>query len=104
MEKLAPKLETLVPEYAIAAGLPLTEAKTFTVIYLTYGAEAAAKLPGITEKILGGALLGSQWAYAYSLHYVWYTSIAFGCCAMICAALLPNTAKFQTNRIAVELS
>lgn len=31
-------------------------------------------------------------------------SIAFGVCAMVCAALLPNTRKFQTNRIAVELS
>lgn len=40
---------------------------------------------------------------AYTVHYR-YVSIAFGICAMICAILLPNTAKFQTNRIAVELS
>lgn len=37
------------------------------------------------------------------MFYRWM-SIAFGVCAMICSALLPDTKKFQTNRIAVELS
>ena len=32
-----------------------------------------------------------------------YTSIAFGICAMICAIFIPDTRKFQTNRIAVQL-
>lgn len=87
----------------MAAGLPVSEAKTFVETYLTVPDEAA-KLPGVTAGVLRGALTGSEWAYAESLHYVWFTSIAFGCLAMIAAALLPDTGKFQTNRIAVDLS
>ncbi|KAK5725874.1 hypothetical protein LTR15_004064 [Elasticomyces elasticus] len=100
--KLKVKLPALVAEYAIKAGLPLAQAELFVVTYLTAPTEVS-KLPGITAEILEGALTGSQWAYAESLRYVWYTSIAFGICAMIAAAFIPNTKKFQTNRVAVAL-
>lgn len=73
-EKLTAKLPTLVGFYAVEAGLPLEEAKAFVGTYLTPelgGPTAAAELPGITLKIMDAALLGSQWAYAQSLHYVW---------------------------------
>ena len=33
-----------------------------------------------------------------------FTSIAFGCLAMVAALCLPSTRKFETNRIAVDLS
>ena len=69
-EKLPIKLETFVAEYAIKAGLPMSELKTFVGTYLTVPTEAA-KLPGITPEILRAALTGSEWAYAESLHYVW---------------------------------
>lgn len=32
-----------------------------------------------------------------------YTSIAFGILSMVCSLLIPNTARFQTNRVAVAL-
>ena len=70
VKKLTPNLITLVPKYAIEAGLPLSEAKAFVGAFLTVP-EEAAKLPGITPQIMAGALRGSQWAYANSLHYVW---------------------------------
>ncbi|KAK5685652.1 hypothetical protein LTR17_027036 [Elasticomyces elasticus] len=100
--KLKVKLPALVAEYAIKAGLPLAQAELFVGTYLTAPTEVS-KIPGITAEILEGALTGSQWAYAESLRYVWYTSIAFGICAMIAAAFIPNTKKFQTNRVAVAL-
>lgn len=68
--KLEPNLVALVPEYAIAAGLPLDQTETFVGAYLA-APESAAQLPGITPAMLDGALKGSQWAYANSLHYVW---------------------------------
>jgi MFS family permease len=71
-EKLANKLPVLVGTYAVGAGLPVADAETFVGTYLTLGAEAAMKLPGVTAAVLEGALTGSQWAYAQSLHYVWY--------------------------------
>lgn len=70
MRKLEPNLIALVPQYAIAAGLPLDQAEAFVGAFLTVP-EQAAQLPGITPAILDGALTGSQWAYANSLHYVW---------------------------------
>jgi len=100
--KLKAKLPVLVAEYAIAAGLPVSAAPAFVGAYLTVPAEAAA-LPGVTAEVLAAALLGLQWAYAEALHYVWYTSIAFGICSIVAAACLPNTRKFETNRIAVAL-
>ncbi|KAK6396573.1 hypothetical protein LTR65_008471 [Meristemomyces frigidus] len=100
--KLKVKLPALVAEYAVGAGLPLSEAKVFVETYLTVPTEAAA-LPGVTGEVLAAALRGSQWAYAESLHYVWYTSIAFGVLAIVASASLPNTRKFETNRIAVAL-
>ncbi|KAK5166964.1 uncharacterized protein LTR77_007693 [Saxophila tyrrhenica] len=103
-KKLTAKLPALVGTYAVAAGLNPESAVDFVTVYATLGAEAAAEIPGVTARVLEGALTGSQWAYAESLHYVWYTSIAFGTCAMIFSILIGNTARFQTNRIAVELS
>ena len=102
--KIQKKLPLLVGGYAVAAGLPVEDAETFVGTYLTEGSEAAQALPGVTAGIIEAALTGSQWAFADSLAYVWYVSIAFGCCAMICAILIPKTGRFQTNRIAVELS
>lgn len=68
--KLETNLVTLVPQYAIAAGLPLSQAEDFVKAYLT-SPKLAAEIPGITPAILDGALTGSQWAYGNSLHYVW---------------------------------
>lgn len=57
-------------EYAVLAGLPVKEAPLFVKTYLLAPTEIM-DVSGVNEKILAGALLGSQWAYAYSLHYVW---------------------------------
>ena len=84
------------------AGLPLADAKIFVETLLLEPTKIAS-VPGVTPAILAAATKGSQWAYAESLKYVWYTSIAFGVLSMIAAACLPSTRKYQTNRIAVTL-
>jgi hypothetical protein len=33
-----------------------------------------------------------------------FTSIAFGSIAIVCTMLLPSTKKYQTNRVAVQIS
>jgi len=68
IEKLNTKLPALVGQYAVAAGLPLTDAETFVGAYLTVPEQAATLYP---PAVLEGALTGSQWAYAGSLKYVW---------------------------------
>lgn len=57
----------------------------------------------MTTAIIAAAARATQEAYAYSLTFVWYTSIAFGCVSIIAACLLGNNRKFLTNRIAARI-
>jgi hypothetical protein len=100
--KLTQKLPTYVAEYALAAGLPLSSVKTFVGTFLTVP-EEVVKIPGVTLEIVDAATVGTRWAYSQSLKYVWFTSIAFGSVAIICTVLLPNTRKYATNRVAVQI-
>ena len=68
--KLTARLPLSVAEYALLAGLPFAEAKTFVITFLT-APEEAVKIPGVTPAMIAAALKGSQWAYAESLKYVW---------------------------------
>jgi len=101
-EKLKARLPVYVGQFAVEAGLPLANAKIFVETYLLAPAQLAS-VPGVTPEVLAGAAKGSQWAYALSLKFVWWTTIPFGVLSMICALLLPSTARFQTNRVAVAL-
>lgn len=102
MEKLTKNLPVYIADYAVLAGLPVADAKIF-VETLLLDPTKIASVPGVTPAILAAATKGSQWAYAESLKYVWYTSIAFGLLSMIAVAFLPSTLKYQTNRVAVAL-
>ena len=102
VSKLTNKLPTYAAEYAIEAGLPLADAKEFITILLTDPTKIVSA-PGFSLPVLEAAEVGVRWAYAESLHYVWYTSLAFGSCAIICCLFLPSTARYQTNRVAVLL-
>lgn len=77
VEKLTKYLPTYVAEFAIKAGLPLTEATAFVTDWLTAPTEAV-KLPGITAEIIAAATKGEQWAYAEALHYVWLVTLSDG--------------------------
>lgn len=70
-DKLLHYFPLFVGTYAVEAGLPLDEAKIFVETF-PLGVTAVAKIPGVTPKIIAAAALGSEWAYAKSLHYVWY--------------------------------
>ena len=100
--KLTEKLPTYVAEYAVKAGLPLTSAEAFVTAFLT-SPEDIASVQGTTPAVIAAAVKGTQWAYSKSLSYVWFTSIAFGSMAIICCLLLPDTRKYQTNRVAVQI-
>lgn len=100
--KLKKALPTNIATFAIGAGLPVTEAEAFVGTFLTKPADIA-KIPGVNAAVIEAATLGSRWAYAESLRYVWYTSIAFGCLAIILCLFIPSIRKYSTNRIAVQL-
>ena len=100
--KLKTKLPAYVAQRVIQAGLPVADAEDFVASFLTTPAEAA-KLPGVDAAIIQAATLGYRWAYADSLRYVWYTSIAFGSLAIILCLFMPSIRKYGTNRIAAEL-
>jgi hypothetical protein len=102
VNKLSTRLPAYVARYAIQAGLPVHEADTFVETFLTVPTQIGT-IPGVNSAIIQAATLGYQWAYADSLRYVWYTSIAFGSLAVVLCLFLPNIQKYGTNRIAAEL-
>lgn len=64
---------------------------------------AAAMVPGATQAMVAATQYASQWAYAESLKYVWYTTIPFGVISCVCCAFLPNIRQFMTSKIAVDI-
>lgn len=102
INKITPALPTYIGTYAVEAGLPLASATDFVGLFLTNPAELA-KIPGVTAEILAAAVLGSRWAYADSLKYVWYTSIVFGGLSIVACLFLGDIKKYMTNRIAANI-
>ena len=100
--KISSKLPKYVATAAVEAGLPIGSAMSFVEALLgPGGASAAEAVPGVTPQILGAAGIATRWAYADSLAFVWYTTIAFGGISMICCLFLPNIRRFMTDRVAV---
>lgn len=100
--KLTKVLPKYIAEYAIAAGLPPKDAEAFVITFLTKPEEIATAV-GFSPAIAEAATLGDRWAYAYSLKYVWFTSIAFGSVAVITCLFVPSVKKYKTNRVAVYM-
>ncbi|KAI1628072.1 major facilitator superfamily domain-containing protein [Exophiala viscosa] len=102
VNKLTKQLPEQVAKYAIEAGLPAADATEFITTFLTAPANIT-QAPGFSTKVLAGAELGTRWAYAESLKWVWITSIPFGVLAIITSCFIPSIRKYQTNRVAVAL-
>jgi len=102
VNKLGKNLPALIGQYAVAAGLPAADATQFVTTYLTEP-KTIASVPGFSAKVLAAAELGTRWAYAESLKWVWITSIPFGILAIITCLFIPNIRHYQTNRVAVAL-
>jgi hypothetical protein len=100
--KLIKALPLDIATYAVKAGLPLTSATEFVTLYLSDPTKLAS-VKGVTPLVLEGAAVGSRWAYSKALSYVWYTSIAFGICAIVACAMLGQVKKYYTNRIAARI-
>lgn len=100
--KITVNLPKLVAQYAVEAGLSTADAKEFVTTFLTTPANITTA-PGYTPKIALAATMGSRWAYAESLKWVWYVSIPFGVMAVIACVFIPPIRKWQTSRIAVEI-
>jgi hypothetical protein len=92
INKLTPRLPAYIGEYAVKAGLPAASAEAFVGTYLTAPANLT-QIPGVTEAIIEAGAVGSRWAYAESLKWVWITSIPFGVCAIIasCFVSVPSS-------------
>lgn len=101
--KLTHNLPKYIAEYAIKAGLPISAAETFVLTFL--GApDKIASVPGVTPAVIQGGVIGTRWAYAESLKWVWITSIPFGVIAIIACVLIGNVTKYMTNRVAATLN
>ncbi|KAF1809090.1 putative major facilitator superfamily transporter [Eremomyces bilateralis CBS 781.70] len=101
--KLKTALPARVAEYALAAGLPVSNTATFVETFLTVPHQVST-IPGVTPEIIQAAIIGSRWGYSDAFRWVWISSIPFGVCAIIVACFLPNLAKHSTNRIAAKIA
>jgi len=99
---LTTKLPLYVSDFAIAAGLPLSSAEAFVGALLKVP-ENLSNVPGVSETVMRAAEMGSRWAYADSLKYVWYVSICFGVLSCVACCFLGNVRPYLTYRVAVEL-
>ena len=79
------KLPKYVATAVVRAGLPAANAMDFVGALLGPGggAESAAAVPGASQQVLQAAALATRWAFADSLAYVWYTTIAFGVISIV---------------------
>lgn len=100
--KITVNLPAIVAKYAVEAGLATENLESFVTNFLTTPANITTAA-GYTPEIAAAATMGSRWAYAESLKWVWYVSIPFGVLAVIACAFIPPIKKWQTSRIAVEL-
>ena len=104
INKITAKLPAYVGLYAVKAGLPISSAEMFVEMYLTAPQKlSTTPIPGLTAAVVQAAGLGSSWAYAESLKYVWYTSIAFGGLSIIACIFLGDISNYMTNRIAADI-
>ena len=73
-------------------------------LYLTAPQKlSTTPIPGLTAAVVQAAGVGSSWAYAESLKFVWYTSIAFGGLSIVACIFLGDISKYMTNRIAADI-
>jgi hypothetical protein len=104
INKVAVALPATVGLYAVKAGLPMSSASAFVTVFLTAPEKlATTNIPGLTSAVVQAAIIGARWAYADSLKYVWYTSIAFGGLSIVACLFLGNIIKYMTNRITVNV-
>ena len=101
--KLDAKLPVEIATYAIKAGLPVTSAVEFVTALLT-NTTALPYVKGVTPEIIAAGVLGTQWAFADSLKYIFYTSIPFGILALVSAIFLGDISPYMTNRIVATLN
>lgn len=102
INKLAPALPKFIIQHLLDAGLNASDATAFAEVFMTTP-DTVTQLASYSPKVEAAAVLGKHWAYAYGLKYVWYTSIPFGCLAVLSALFLPDIRKYQTGRVAVSL-
>ncbi|OCK74475.1 putative major facilitator superfamily transporter [Lepidopterella palustris CBS 459.81] len=97
--KVKTRLPAAVAKYAVDAGLPLQSVPQFVLAFIT-APTTLNKVDGATPQIIEAATLGSRWAYAESLKYVWLTTIPFGALCIILCLFMGSNSKYQTNRVA----
>jgi hypothetical protein len=102
--KLTTKLPILVAQYASQAGLPETSLMEFVTGFLAIPPDPSiANIPGVTTEVIAAAALGTQWAYAESLRFVFIASIPFGVLAVVSSLFVRDIHEFMTNRVVAHL-
>jgi hypothetical protein len=90
----------IVPQAAIAAGLPASSAAKLLATF-PLGAAALEALPGMTTQALQAASTAYQWSYAYGLKMVALSSLSFGGVGLIMCFLCLDIEEKMTPKIEI---
>ncbi|KAF2013899.1 MFS general substrate transporter [Aaosphaeria arxii CBS 175.79] len=91
-----------VPQAAVEAGMTQENAQALLAAF-PLGAQAIAKVPGITQEALAATSLAFQWSYAHGLKVVALSSLSFGILGLICCFLCEDLTPKMTSKIEVFL-
>lgn len=96
------KAAQLVPAAAIAAGLPSSSAAGLLAA-LPLGADAIAKVPGVTADSIAAAAAAFQQSYVVGLRTTALSSLSFGVLAIIACFFCNDIGHKMDNKIEVFL-
>ena len=103
LTKFSENLPAYVGAAAVSNGADEAITTNLVLAYASQVPGAAAAVPGATSAMIAATQYASQWAYADSLKYVWYTTIPFGVISVICCLFLPNIRKYMNSKVAVDI-
>ena len=83
----------------VNAGLPETSVEPLLEALGASDAAGAAKVPGVTEKLLGLAVVDLQAAYSNAFNLVFLVTIAFGAISTIASIFAPQIEKYYTGDV-----
>jgi Fungal trichothecene efflux pump (TRI12) len=101
--RLGKTIPTEVPPKLIAAGLPASSVKAF-LSAITVGTPAAFDaVQGLTPSIEAIGIRAYKVASVDAYRTVFFSTIAFSACCVICACFTPNVDDRMTNKVVATL-
>lgn len=101
--KVPVKIASMVPPAAVAAGLPSSSIPSLAAAIANGSADALANVPGMNSSIEATVQDALSDAYAASYAYVYYSVLAIGMVAIICAFAMRDFDHGMTGHVVKKI-